>query len=172
MANNNLKNPIKAKPGEIKEQSRKLFTIYNWPKIDINSDEEVADRIKLYFEYSMENDLKPTIEGLALAIGVSRSTLWDWETGRRRADVNSSRADIIKKAKDYIAFLMSDGAMNGKINPVTWIFYAKNYFGMSDKQEIEVKAQQPLNEIPLDEIQERVKKIPKNLTVDADFTEE
>ena len=170
MAGTNPKNPIKAKPGEIRERSRKLLTIYNWPKIDINLDEQVEERIRLYFEYSMENDLKPTVEGLALALGVSRSTLWDWETGRSRAQVSSSRSDMVKKAKDYIAFMMSDAVMSGKVNPVAWIFYAKNYFGMTDKQEIEVKAANPLgNTLSPEEI---AKQIPQDIPIDTDWTEE
>jgi len=170
MAGTNPKNPIKAKAGEIREQSKKLFAIYNWPKIDLDSDVEVEERIKMYFDYSMQQDLKPTVEGLALAVGVSRSTLWDWETGRRRDNVGSSRADMVKKAKDYIAFLMSDGAMNGKINPVTWIFYAKNYFGMADKQEIEIRAKDPLGDALTPE--DIAKQIPHDIPIDAEYTEE
>lgn len=172
MANNNLKNPIKASPAELSAKMRKLKAIYDFPKIDLDSDSEVENRISEYFDYCMEVGLRPNIEGLSLAIGVDRRTLWDWEVGNTRSSVGSRRSDIIKKAKDYIAFLMSDAVMEGQINPVTWIFYAKNYFGMSDKQEIEVRASKPINEIPLEEIQERVKRIPKNLIVDAELVDE
>jgi hypothetical protein len=40
---------------------------------------------------------------------------------------------------------------------------------MSDKQEIEIKAKQPLDELPMDEIEKR---IPKNLPVDVEYKEE
>jgi len=172
MANKDLANPIKSSPAELSAKMKKLKVVYDWPSIDINSDQEVKDRIKLYFDYSMEAGLRPNVEGLALAVGVSRSTLWDWEVGRSRAELGSSRSDIIKKAKDYISYLMSDSVMEGKINPITWIFYAKNYFGMADTQTIEINAKQPLDDISMDEIQERVKKLPKNPPVDAEYTEE
>jgi hypothetical protein len=169
VSNKDLANPIKATPAEISAKMRKLKVIYDLPKIDLDDDQAVADRIDYYFEYCAKEGLKPIVEGLALAIGIDRRTLWDWESERRRGLLSDSRADIIKKAKDYIAFLMSDAAISGQVNPVTWIFYAKNYFGMSDKQEIEIKAKQPLDELPMDEIEKR---IPKNLPVDVEYKEE
>jgi hypothetical protein len=169
VANKDLANPIKATPAEMSAKMRKLKVIYDLPKIDLDDDQAVADRIDYYFEYCAKEGLKPIVEGLALAIGIDRRTLWDWESERRRGLLSDSRADIIKKAKDYIAFLMSDAAISGQVNPVTWIFYAKNYFGMSDKQEIEIKAKQPLDELPMDEIEKR---IPKNLPVDVEYKEE
>ena len=172
MAGEHLKNPIKATKNEMSARQKQLKVIYDLPRVDIESDQAVEERISFYFDYCSQEGLKPTVSGLALALGISPSTIWDWENGRRRGDVSSSRAEIIKKAKNYIEFILDDAAMDNKIHPSTWIFYGKNYFGRKDTQEIEVRAQQPLEEIPLDEIQERVKKIPKNLTVDADFTEE
>lgn len=152
-----LRNPIKATPEEMRNKMRKLKAVYDLPKIDIESDEAVIERIEYYFTYSMEAGLKPTIEGLALAIGVSRSTLWDWETGRSRAQLGSSRSDIVKKAKEYISYMMSEFVMNGDINPITWIFYAKNYFGMKDVQEINVSASNNLgDQLSPDEISKRI----------------
>lgn len=160
-------------PGDNAEILKHAIEIaYRWPPIDINNDEEVEERIIKYFQYCFDNDIKPGVEGMALAVGVNRRTLWDWEVGNSRSGVGSRRSDIIKKSKQILANYMESLSQNGKINPITAIFLLKNHFGYSDKQEIEVKAQQPLEEIPLDEIQERVKKISKNLTVDAEFTEE
>lgn len=170
MAGTNPKDPIKASPAEIRERSGKLLHIYMLPKIDLDDDKAVEDRINYYFRYCEQEGLKPVVEGLALALGVSRSTLWDWEVGRSRADVGSSRSDMVKKAKEYIAYMMSDGVMNGKVNPVAWIFYAKNYFGMSDKQEIEVKAAGGLS--PTLSPEEIAKQIPKDIPVDVDYKEE
>ena len=166
MANNNLKNPIKSTPAELSIKIRKLKHIYDLPRIDIESNIAVQERIDYYFEYSMSQGLKPNIEGLALAIGISRATLWDWETGRSRAQVDSSRSDIIKKAKDFIAFLMSNEAMDGNINPITWIFYAKNYFGMKDVQEISVSASSALgDQLSADEIARR---LPQDIPIDIE----
>lgn len=172
MAGTNPKNPIKASPAEIREKSRKLLHVYRLPPIDINDDQQVEDRINYYFDYCEKEGLKPVVEGLALALGITRQALYDWETGRRRGESSSARADMVKKAKEYIAFLMSDAAISGQVNPVTWIFYAKNYFGMSDKHEIEVKANQPLGEeLSPEEIAKRVGLPDPNEPVDVEWRE-
>jgi len=170
MANKDLENPIKASREELSSKMKKLKVIYDLPKIDINDDQQVEDRINYYFEYSAREGLKPTVEGLALAVGVSRSTLWDWETGRSRAEFGTSRSDIIKKAKDFIAFLMSDFALDGKIFPATWIFYAKNYFGMKDVQDIQITPNTALGDQLTPE--EIAKRLPQDIPVDVDYTED
>jgi hypothetical protein len=168
MANNDLKNPIKATPAEMTIKMRKLKVVYDWPKIDLDSDDEVRDRINLYFDYCTQEGLKPVIEGLALAIGIDRRTLWEWETSQKRATLGSSRADMIKKAKDYVAFLMSDGVMSGQINPVTWIFYAKNYFGMTDSQNITITPNsQDTNTIPFDDLKKLADQHDKSNVIDT-----
>lgn len=170
MANKELSQPIKATKEELSAKMRKLKVIYDLPKIDINDDQQVEDRIDYYLEYSAREGLKPTVEGLALAIGVSRKTLYDWETGYSRAESSQSRSDIIKKAKDFIAYLMSDFALDGKIFPATWIFYAKNYFGMKDTQDIQITPNNALgDQLSPEEI---AKRIPEDIPVDVDYTEE
>lgn len=168
-----LKGEMKGNKAELTEKMRKLKYVYDLPKIDINSDQEVEDRINLYFNYSLQEGLRPNIEGLALAIGVSRSTLWDWETGRRRDLADSTRADIVKKAKDYIAYMLSDGVMDGKINPVTWIFYAKNYFGMKDTQDINlIPTTSTTDTVPLDDIKKLLQdQHDKSNVIDVDGKE-
>lgn len=161
-----LSNPIQAEPGEMSVKMAKLKAIYDLPKIDINSNDEVEERISDYFNYCIAQELRPTVEGLAMALGVDRRTLWDWETGRRRATVDSTTADIIKKAKDYIAFIMSDSVMEGKINPVTWIFYAKNYFGMKDQQDITITPNNQLQ--PTMSLEEITKRVQSDVVIDAD----
>lgn len=170
MANKDLANPIKSSPAELSAKMRKLKVVYDWPKINLDSDKEVEDRINMYFDYCVKEGLKPVVEGLSLAIGISRKTLWDWENGIRRGESSEFRADIIKKAKDYIAFLMSDSALDGKIFPATWIFYAKNYFGMKDTQDINIIPTNPLDRNMTPE--EIMKQIPKDIPVDTTYTEE
>lgn len=181
MENNNLskkhKSPVigdngfLAKGEELSEKMAKLKVIYDMPKIDINSDDEVEQRINDYFDYCISAQLRPTVEGLGLALGVDRSTLYNWETKKTRGELNDYRFNIIKKAKSYIAFLMSDLVMEGKINPVTWIFYAKNYFGMSDKQEVVLTPNDPLGEsADREEIQKRLLEATSNdYSDDSDY---
>lgn len=47
-------------------------------------------------------------------------------------------ADVVKKAKEFIATMEAELARDGEINSTVYIFRAKNYFGLSDKQEVVV----------------------------------
>ena len=97
--------------------------------------------------------MKPTVSGMALALGVDRKTLYDWSRGNYR-DVTHS--PIVKKAMNVLDALWEDYMMNGKINPVSGIFLGKNHFGYTDKQEIVVKPENPLGEQKSpDEIKQR-----------------
>jgi len=164
-----IANPINATPSELSIKMAKLKVIYDWDKIDLDSDDAVEERISDYFNYSIAEGLKPNIEGLAMALGIDRRTLWTWETGQTHAKMDSTRMDMIKKAKDYIAFLMSDMVMDNKINPITWIFYAKNYFGMKDTQDIQFTATNVLQ--PTMSLEEIADKVAKDVVIDVDYTE-
>jgi hypothetical protein len=143
---------------------------YRWAPIDLNNDDDVQDRIIEYFQYCFDNDIKPGVEGMALAVGVNRRTLWDWETGDSRNKPGSRRADIIKKSKQILAEYMENLAQNNKINPVTAIFLLKNHFGYTNVDTVEVKATGSLTPtLAPDEI---AKQIPKDIPVDVDFSEE
>lgn len=76
-----------------------------------------------------------------------------------RSHKGDGMSDIIKKAKEFIATMEAELARDGEINSTVYIFRAKNYFGMSDKQEIEVK---PVigNDIP-ENTEDIINSIPK-----------
>lgn len=156
------------KPGDNSKALNTILGITQMPKIDLNSDEEVQNRIREYFEYCAANDLKPGVESMALALGVDRRTLWDWEKGVSR-NSTPTRSEIIKQAKRTLAAYLEFLAQNGKINPVTAIFLFKTQFGYIETTHIEVASKQPIDELPLEEIEKR---IPKYIPVDADYTEE
>ena len=120
----------------------------------VRDDDELQERIAYFFKECFERGEIPTWEKLCLAIGYSRSTVWDWLNGI--INVSSRRLDIIKKAKEFLASFDAEMATEGKINPVTYIFRAKNYFGMADKQEMVLTPNNPLGDnTDPDELQRR-----------------
>lgn len=131
-------NAIKCTDSEMSEILDRALTVYKWPKIDLDSDEAVEDRCALYFEHCRDTGERPTIAGLACAIGCSTQTLSDWESGKTRAQLSSRRSGIIKKAKLLIQYFLEQIAVGNKIYPNVWIFYGKNYFGMKDVQDINI----------------------------------
>lgn len=127
------------------ENTRFLEFIINarkMPKINTGDPEQVRERINWYFEYCAENDMKPTVSGLASAIGVSRMALWKWKTGVERP----KNYEIIAEAYDRLEELWEMYMMNGKINPPNGIFLGKNHFGYKDVQDVVVTPNNPLGD--------------------------
>ena len=140
-------------PGDNARYLRHSLTMLDLPAIDISDPVQVELRIRQYFEQCVSSDMKPTVSGMALALGVDRKTMYDWSRGNYR-DVTHS--PIVKKAMNVLDALWEDYMMNGKINPVSGIFLGKNHFGYTDKQEIVVKPENPLGEQKSpDEIKQR-----------------
>lgn len=159
-------------PGDNSTAVKDMLYIYSMPKINVDSDAEVEQRIQDYFSYCIDRDIRPGVEGMAMALGVNRRTLWDWEQGNTR---NSSvvRSDIIRKGKQFLALYLENLAQNGKINPVTWIFMMKNHFGYKDSQDINII---PTNNndttVPLDDIKKLLQdQHDKSFVVDVDGKE-
>ena len=120
-----------------------------------DSPEELANRFATYFEMCLEHGRIPTVEGLALVSGFSRSHFYDIAQGNFRPDIS----DIVKKAKDYIATYDAEMVANGKIPAPVYIFRSKNYYGMKDVQEVKVEANQN-SQIP-ENAEEIIDKLPE-----------
>lgn len=130
-----------------------------------STDEEIEQRIDLYFQFCLENDLRPGVEGLALALGVSRKALWDWQQGNTWN--NSKRRELITQAKQVIAMLTEQMGLSGKLNPVSYIFTMKNHFSYVDKTELEIGATN--NQLqPTMTMEEIAEKVRTDVVIDID----
>ena len=111
--------------------------IFNLPSIDLHKPEQVQERLAKYFTIHSEADLKPTVAGMAMALGIDRRRLWEIKVGvpDRNQGLPDETRDLIKKAYDFLETLWENYMHNGKINPVSGIFLAKNNFGYQDKVE-------------------------------------
>lgn len=132
-------------PGDNARYLSHALEMWDLPPLNLDDDVAVAERVRWFFEHCKGADMKPTVNGLAMALGVSRQTLHDWSTGRRRGE-NSDRADLIKRAYDTLSLLWEDYMLNGKVNPVSGIFLGKNHFGYTDKQEVTLTPGKSLGE--------------------------
>ena len=108
----------------------------------VENEEEGYIRTQEYIESCIARGLRPTVEGWALALGTTRASLGDWETGRRHGPLS---ADFVKKGKEIFAAFDADMVNQGRINPVTYIFRGKNYYGMKDQQDIVVTPKQEVD---------------------------
>ena len=101
----------------------------------VKDDDELAERLNEYFDQCQTTGQIPTVEDMSLALGTTRKTVWDWENG---CGCSRIRSDMIKKAKEILAAIDAKLVSENKIPQITYIFRAKNFWGLSDKQEITV----------------------------------
>lgn len=150
------------KAGETSRVLAKINELYKLPPI--KTDQELSDRIDFYFQWCIQNDIRPGVEGLALATGVSRKTLWSWESGVTQASTECQA--IVHRAKLTMSALLENWMSTGKINPITGIFWQKNNFGYEDVQQVQVAP--PTDNLALspDDI---AKAIQQDLPIDADY---
>lgn len=87
--------------------------------------------IEKWWNDCIEAERFPTKRGLALALGTTYDGLSDWRNG-----VNGEEfARVMKKTDEMIAEIDEQLVMGGVVNPVLYMFRAKNYHGLKDKQE-------------------------------------
>ena len=112
--------------------------LMNMPNIDIKNPEEVQQRVNDYFKLYGSYDMKPTVAGLGMALGLDRRRLWEIKTGNYTSSTPKlppEVEDTIKKAYKLMENLWETYMNSGKINPVSGIFLGKNNFGYQDKTE-------------------------------------
>ena len=130
-----------------KEISQILGNCLQWYRMpQVQSIDELRNRIEEFFVTCLERGEVPTWEKLCLSTGFHRATCWEWATGQSVSTLGAEAGDLLKKAKDFLATFESEMVTNGKINPVVYIFRAKNYFGMKDQQEYVLTPNQPLGD--------------------------
>lgn len=120
----------------------KVMELYNLPRV--KDEDELEERLQFYFDWCAANDMKPSVTMMAIACGVDRNTLYKWEVGMEGSTPRKRSA--VKKAKAVLNGILEEYMMNGKVNPVTGIFMAKNHFGYRDQQEVVVAPAKPLGE--------------------------
>ena len=127
-------------PGDNAKYISVNLKLFNLPPIDLHQPDQVQERLTKYFEIHFEADMKPTVAGMAMALGIDRRRLWEIKTNAPTTnkwldDIPTPVKDSIKKAYDFLETLWENYMHNGKINPVSGIFLAKNNFGYQDKTE-------------------------------------
>lgn len=112
--------------------------LFNMPDIDIYDPEAVQTRLTEFFQLYARNDMKPTVSGMGMALGLDRRRLWELKTGNYGTgtpNLPMECVDSIKKAYKLMENLWETYMNSGKINPVSGIFLGKNQFGYQDKME-------------------------------------
>ena len=159
-------------PGDNSKIVLTNMKFFDMPRVDLKNPEAVRERLVEYFQIYGEADLKPTVAGMAMCLGVDRRRLWDIKTGNYTnvggyKDLPPETVDLVKKAYEILETTMENYANAGKINPVMAIFMMKNHFGYQDKTEYVLTPNQKIeNDYDADDIRKRY--LSDSSTIDAD----
>jgi hypothetical protein len=140
-------------------------------KVDLDCPDEVKERISQYFQLMIELDSRPTMTGLAMALGYNHNRIHEIINnlplggktgtayklyGQTTSSVPKESRDLISAAVDVMKSLWEDYMQNGKIYPACGIFLGKNFYGMKDEVEHVVTANNnPLDEYSAEDIAQR-----------------
>ena len=148
-------------PGDNTRIVQTNMKFFDMPKVDLHDPEAVHERLCEYFKIYGEADLKPTVAGMAMCLGVDRRRLWEIKTGtmvggQAQLNLPTETLDLVKKAYEILETSMENYANAGKINPVMAIFMMKNHFGYQDKTEyVLTPNQQQASDYDADDIRKR-----------------
>lgn len=112
------------KKGEAAAYTAHNLQISMMPNIDLNDPQAVQIRTTDYFSLCVQNDMRPSVEGYSLSLGITRQTLYSLRTGRKKCP-NEVRT-ILEKVQALLTAQMVDYMQSGKINPIAGIFLMKN----------------------------------------------
>lgn len=116
--------------------------LLNMDKVDLHDENAVAERLNEYFNLMAEKDMKPTISGLAMALGTTRQTLWAIKNNQPMGgygnlpNMPQGTTDLIKKAYLLMETLWESYMLNGKINPAAGVFLGINNYGYLDVKQV------------------------------------
>lgn len=149
---------ITATPEELRELTRHALELFEATPPDLHNAEEVRQAITEYFRSCDRHGVRPANLGLYAALGLSKQEVSTILNGRDKNKVSPEVCDLLKKSKRILSTYRESLAMTGKLNPVTAIFWAKNYDGMTDVQQIEVTAADSASPLQLtqEELQRRI----------------
>lgn len=139
------------------------------PKIDLHDTEQVKGAILNYLTDCEQSGKRPLNLGLYRALDLTRQDVNALFNGRTPNKASPECIDIVKKAVSMLGEYREQLGAQGKLNPVTMIFWQKNYDGLEDNTKVEITAQTgPQASLSPDEI---ARQIEKDIPLDADFRE-
>ena len=145
-----------------------VMVFHEMGKEPITDLEDMCNRLNVFFKMCADTQQIPSMEKLILALGVPRRTLNDW-MNQKSPGLGPGTSEVLLRAKDLLAAVDAELVMEGKVNPVTYIFRAKNFYGMKDKIDYSVETDGQLQATESTEsIANKYKDIPFE---DAEFDE-
>lgn len=162
-------NGVKSSKADNSRMAHTLMEIHSWGGVDRSDLAAMDDRFWKFVDYCEQNGIRVTNQLAYYALGIDRDTAYDWEHGRART---REHAEFIKMVKNFCSAYREMLGAEGKINPVTLVWWQKNYDGFRDQTEVVVTTSDrdiATNE----ELLEKYKKgLPEETYYEAEYTVE
>ena len=97
---------------------------------DPSNPKDIKKRIDAYFLECEKLGSIPTIQRLALKLGVDFATFKTWFDPKTNG-VAMGTIDLLNRARDTISSVMTDLSLSGELNLTGYTFHAQNYLGLS-----------------------------------------
>lgn len=117
--------------------------------VDRHNAELVNSRILAFFNYCVDTDIPANVVALSLALGINKTTMYNWINGNVK-DLAPEVVNSIKKAVNIIESNTLSNAQNGSINTIAAALVLNNNFGYANNNttvNIEVKPQQSIDQL-------------------------
>lgn len=137
-------NGVHTQPGDNAKYAGVLATILRWGPVGKSDVDALEKRFWNFVDYCMEHDVKVTNQVTYLAMGITKDDVYNWENDRTRSPAHS---ELIKKVKSFCAAYREMLGADGRLNPVTLVWWQKNYDGLVDKSEVVLTPNNPLGTI-------------------------
>lgn len=135
---------------------------YKWDSV-----EKLETELLDYFELCDKTNTVPTITAIATWLHCNRDTIY-----AHANNSNSPFSDVLKNVINVCHTALENGAVDGKVNSVVYIFMGKNYFSLTDTKDITISAQNDRATITSSETMEALQKqIEEESIPNATFTE-
>lgn len=115
-----------------------LVRVASLPKVDLTNAEEIYNRAMQYFNICIDEGIKPTQEGIASALKITRYTFSAWLTGK--VDKPQAIREVLAWIHSTLEALTMQMMMEGQIQPIPALFVLKNNYGYTnDEKELDIK---------------------------------
>lgn len=102
--------------------------------------ETLQAEVESYFDFCIHRRIAVSVAGLAAWLGITVSTLANWKKNRDTMHFY----EVVEPAVAFIHAMVEQGALDGTVPVVAYIFSSKNYSGLKDVQEYTVEPRQML----------------------------
>ena len=124
---------------ETVQMNQEVMRLQKDDPVDLSNYDAVSARVNDYFEIMKKYKSKPTVAGLAMALGIDRNKLGGIMSGRNQTERYTPEVrELLHQVYTMYESMWETYMLEGYVNPNAGIFIAKNQFGYKDVIEHEV----------------------------------